>query len=242
MTGKLYVIGIGPNGQHNMTFSAYSAIDRAEYVVGYNKYIERISPIVPKHKCVSTGMYGEIERVKKAIRLTEKGHIVALISSGDSGVYGMATLALEMSEGIEIEIIPGVTAASSAASILGAPIALDFAVLSLSDLLVPFETIKKRAKAFAQSGATVCLYNPISTKRKRQFDEVLEIFSEERKDFYIGVVKYIFMEKQAAYFFKLSQAPENWQENLNMMTIVFFCDENCVAKNGNLFTPRGYQV
>lgn len=242
MRGKLFIVGIGPNGQHNMTFSAYSAIDRADYVVGYNRYIERISAFVPEDKLVSTGMLKEIDRVREAIRLASEGNCVALISSGDAGVYGMATLAIEMAEDLDIEIIPGVTAASSAASILGAPIALDFAVLSLSDLLVPFEKIMTRAFHFAKSGVTVCLYNPVSTKRKRQFDEVLELFKTYRGNFYIGVVKYAFMKEQESHFFKLSEAPENWKEDLNMMSIVFFCDENCREKDGKLFTPRGYRI
>lgn len=244
MSGKLFVVGIGPNGKEQMTFSAYSAIDSADFVVGYTKYIERIQPILNENdeKIIMTGMKRERDRVRRSIELVESGHKVALISSGDSGVYGMATLALEMANTIDVEIVPGVTAASSAAAILGSPIALDFAVLSLSDLLVSFEKIKRRARCFAQSGVTTCLYNPVSTKRKKQFEEVLEIFREERKDFMIAVVKNAFMIEQEAYFFKLSEASLNWMGALNMMCIVFFCDEDCVEKDGKIFTPRGYKL
>jgi len=240
--GKLFVVGIGPNGKKHMTVSAMEVIRQSDCIVGYDKYLKRIDDLIPEKKKISTGMRRETQRVQEAIELAEQGKNVALISSGDSGVYGMASLAIEMGNGIDVEIIPGVTAAVSAGSLLGAPLTLDFAVLSLSDIMIPWEQIEKRAKCFAKSGVTTVLYNPISSKRKWQFGKVLEIFEKERKDFVVGVVKRAFMPEQEKHFFKLSQSPQNWIESLDMMSIVFFCDGECRIKDGKLFTPRGYKI
>lgn len=240
--GKLFVVGIGPNGTNGMTFSAISAIDEADCVVGYDKYLKRIASLLEHKETISTGMRRETERVSAAISLVGMGKTVALISSGDSGVYGMASLAIEMGNGIDLEIIPGVTAAISAGALLGAPLTLDFAVLSLSDIMIPWEKIVRRAECFAQSGVTTVFYNPVSSKRKWQFKKILDIFSTIRKDFIVGVVKNAFMEEEEKCFFKLSQASDNWHESLNMMSIVFFCDEECICKEGRIYTPRGYKV
>ncbi|MEA1884738.1 MAG: precorrin-3B C(17)-methyltransferase [Thermotogota bacterium] len=242
--GKLTIVGIGPNHWENMTFSAHHAIEHVDVVVGYDRYLERIKETLKNKNIstISTGMRQETERVQKAVELVKDGYQVALLSSGDAGVYGMASLAIELADDLELQIIPGITAAISAASILGAPITLDFAVLSLSDLLVPWEKIFKRATCFAKSGVTTCFYNPVSTKRTWQFPAVLEVFKKERGDFIIGVVQYAFMENQKSWYFRLSEAPDHWVESLNMMSIVFFCDQDTVEKNGRIYVPRGYKV
>ncbi|BDR88765.1 hypothetical protein N072000002_05660 [Clostridium tetani] len=139
--GKLYVIGIGPGGLDHMTLKAVKAIQESEIIVGYTKYIDMVKSLIENKEVVSTGMKGEVERCKKALELS-KDKIVSIISTGDAGIYGMAGLILELKKDEEVEIIPGVTASSSAASVLGSPIMHDNCNISLSDLMTPYELIK----------------------------------------------------------------------------------------------------
>src|SRR5512139_293048 len=144
--GKLYIVGIGPGGTEHLTKKAEKALLSSEYVIGNGTYLDQIAPVIKKTKFIRSGMGDEVERAKKAVELS-RDHVVSIVSGGDANVYGMAGLVLEVAQkegDIEIEVIPGVTAVSAAASLLGAPIVNDFAVISLSDLLTPMEVIERR--------------------------------------------------------------------------------------------------
>ena len=182
--GKLYVVGIGPGGRQHRTLRAVEAIAESQIVVGYTPYLEAIADLTGGKELVASGMTHEVERCRQALHRAAAGEVVALISSGDAGIYGMAGLALELAEAedlhVPVEIIPGVTAASAAAAALGAPLMLDFAVISLSDLLVSWEVIRRRLEAVAAADLVVALYNPRSEKRVRQLQEAVEILRAAR--------------------------------------------------------------
>ena len=178
----LYVVGIGPGHPEGMTREADAALRAADVIVGYSKYVDLVRPYYGDKAFFATGMRRETERCAEAIRLAESGQTVALICSGDSGVYGMAGLLCEMCQGrdgVEVRVIPGVTAALSGGALLGAPLGHDFAVISLSDLLTPWETIEKRLRAAAAGDFCISIYNPGSHSRadalQRACDILLEI-------------------------------------------------------------------
>ena len=155
---KLYIVGFGPGSAEGMTFAARAAIERSGVIVGYTAYTDLMRKIFPEKEYLSTPMRGEIERVRLAFGAAEKGGAVSLLSSGDSEVYGLAGLALELApEGADIEIVPGVTAALSGGALLGAPLGHDFAVISLSDLLTPWDKIEKRLKCAAEGDFVIAL-------------------------------------------------------------------------------------
>ena len=182
--GRLFVVGIGPGGPLDRTRRAEEAIAASGCIVGYTRYVKLVSDITAGKELIATGMTREAERCRLALRRVQEGMTVSLISSGDPGVYGMAGLVLEIAaaEGISvpIEIVPGVTAASALAARLGAPLVCDFAVLSMSDLLVPWEQIRRRLEAVATADLVAAIYNPRSQKRTRQLDEAAEIFRRHR--------------------------------------------------------------
>jgi precorrin-3B C17-methyltransferase len=161
--GKLIIAGIGPGGAEHMTAACREALENADIIAGYTGYVELVRPLYPEKSFLDTPMTGEEERCREALKLAQNGRQVCIISSGDSGVYGMASLLFELAEdypGVCIEAIPGVTAASSGGALLGAPLGHDFAVISLSDRLTPWETIAGRLRAAAQGDFAICLYNP----------------------------------------------------------------------------------
>jgi precorrin-3B C17-methyltransferase len=182
--GRLFVVGIGPGGPLDRTRRAVEAIEASDCVVGYTRYVELVADLTAGKELIATGMTRERERCSLALAQARAGKTVSLISSGDPGVYGMAGLVLELiaSEGIAVpvEIVPGVTAASALAARLGAPLVCDFAVLSLSDLLVPWEQIRRRLEAVAAADLVVAIYNPRSQKRTRQLAEAAAILRRHR--------------------------------------------------------------
>ena len=183
-TGKLFVVGIGPGGPPDRTRRAEEAIRTSDVVAGYTRYLQLIEDLTAGKELIATGMTREAERCRMALLRAAEGRTVSLVSSGDPGVYGMAGLVLEIAAAdrirLPIEIIPGVTASQALAARLGAPLMCDFATLSLSDLLVPWETIRKRLEAVAAADLVAALYNPRSQKRTRQLDEAAEIFRRHR--------------------------------------------------------------
>jgi len=178
------VVGIGPGGPLDRTRRAEEAIAKSSVVAGYTRYMELIRDLTEGKERIATGMTRELERCRMALARAAEGEIVSLVSSGDPGVYGMAGLVLELAASeriaVPIEIIPGVSAANSLAARLGAPLMCDFATLSLSDLLVPWETIRGRLEAVAACDLVVAIYNPRSQKRTRQLDEAAVIFRRHR--------------------------------------------------------------
>ena len=238
--GKLYVIGIGPGGLEHMTLKAKQAIEESNIVVGYNKYIDMIKPLVENKELFSTGMRGEEARCRKALELSKENNTVALISTGDSGIYGMAGLILQMQEDESVEIIPGVTASSAAGSVIGAPLMHDNCNISLSDLMTPYDLIKKRVRNAADADMIISLYNPRSKGRPHYLREAIEIIKEYRElNTPVAVVRHALRDGQEYKLFTL----ENFDEEVvDMFSIVIVGNSQSFIKGGKFITPRGYDV
>ena len=238
--GKLYVIGIGPGGLEHMTLRAKDAIEESNIIIGYNKYIDMIKPIVEDKELFSTGMRGEESRCRKALELSKENNIVALISTGDSGIYGMAGLILQMKEDENVEIIPGVTASSAAGSVVGAPLMHDNCNISLSDLMTPYDLIKKRVRNAADADMVISLYNPRSKGRPHYLRDAIEIIKEYRElNTPVAVVRHALRDGQEYKLFTL----ENFDEEVvDMFSIVIVGNSQSLIKEGKFITPRGYNV
>ncbi len=213
-------------------------------VAGYTKYIELVEDLTKGKEIISTGMTKEVDRVRAAITRAEQGAKVALISSGDAGIYGMAGLAIELASSmginLDMETVPGVSAASSAGAKLGAPLALDFATISLSDLLVPWDTIKKRLRAVAEADMVVALYNPKSKKRVSQLNEAAQIFRKYRPGSTpVGVCDSISLNGERIVITTLDKF---LNEEIAMRTIVIIGASSSKIINGRFVNPRGYDV
>jgi precorrin-3B C17-methyltransferase len=237
-------VGIGPGGSLDRTRRAERAIAESDVVVGYKRYLDLISDLTSGKELISSGMTKETERCRAAIRKAEQGATVALVSSGDAGVYGMAGLALELihdsGSHLTVEIIPGVTAATATAARLGAPLMLDFACVSLSDLLVPWSTIRKRLEAVAAADLVVALYNPRSKKRRDQLDEAASIFREHRAGTTpVGVGTAIGTHEEAL---ALSDLDHFLDLEINMRSIVIVGNNSSRVTDGWFITPRGYKM
>lgn len=241
--GKLIAVGIGPGGLTHLTPAAEQALKDCDLIVGYSTYCDLIAPLVKNKKILSNGMRQEIDRCNAAIDEAGKGLTVSVISSGDAGIYGMAGLLFELLDkrGIELplEVIPGVTAANAAASILGAPLMNDFAVVSLSDLMTPADIIRKRLKNLAEADMVCVLYNPRSKKRLELFDYALELFKEARgPTACMGFVQNATRENERAWVGSYEACPT---EEIDMTTVVLFGNSTTEVLNGHLLTRRGYK-
>lgn len=237
--GKLYVVGIGPGGLDHMTLKAVKAIEESEIIVGYTKYIEFIKPMIKDKTLVSTGMRGEVERCKQALELA-KDKVVSIISTGDAGIYGMAGLILEMREDENVEVIPGVTASSSAASIVGAPLMHDNCNISLSDLMTPYNLIKKRVELAAEGDFIISLYNPKSHGRPLYLKECMDLVRKHRQgNTPIAVVKNALRDGQKSTVFTLDTFDDS---EVDMFSIVIIGNSKSYIKDGQFITPRGYDV
>jgi precorrin-3B C17-methyltransferase len=213
-------------------------------VVGYKHYLDHIADLTDGKELISSGMRQEIDRCRAAIERARGGETVSFVSSGDAGIYGMAGLAIEMvaGEGIEVkvEIIPGVTASSSAAARLGAPLMLDYACLSLSDLLVPWENILQRVNAVASADLVAALYNPKSTKRVHQIEEVAAIFRQHRPDSTpVGVATAVGSADERIV---LSDLGRFLEEEITMRSVVIIGNRSSKCLDGWFVTPRGYKL
>ncbi|WP_195999913.1 precorrin-3B C(17)-methyltransferase [Clostridium sp. 1001271B_151109_B4] len=238
--GKLYVIGIGPGGLEHMTLRAKEAIEESNIIVGYNKYIDMIKPLIEDKELFSTGMRGEEARCKKALELSKEDNTVALISTGDSGIYGMAGLILQMQKDENVEIIPGVTASSAAGSVVGAPLMHDNCNISLSDLMTPYDLIKKRVRNAADADMIISLYNPRSKGRPHYLKEAIEIIKEYRDlNTPVAVVRHALRDGQEYKLFNL----ENFDEEVvDMFSIVIIGNSQSFVKEEKFITPRGYDI
>lgn len=239
---KLYVVGFGEGSRDGMTIAAEKAILSSDIIVGYTAYTELIKEIFPEKNYFSTGMKQERDRVIIALDEAQSGKTVSLVCSGDSGVYGMAGLVYEISEkypDVEIEIVAGVTAALSGAAVLGSPLTNDFAVISLSDLLTPWEKIEKRLECAAMGDFTVVLYNPSSKKRAGHLSKACDILLKYKDENTVcGYVKNIGRMGQENSLFTLSELKNI---AVDMFTTVFIgCSETKIIE-GKMVTPRGYK-
>ena len=239
---RLYVIGIGPGGEDQMTLRAVRALEQCDCVAGYSLYLNLIRSLIQGKEQIQTGMTREVDRCTAARDMALAGHAVAVISSGDAGIYGMAGLMFELCQSypeIEIEVIPGITAACSGGAVLGAPLTNDFAVVSLSNLLTPWETIEKRLYAAAQGDFCLCLYNPASKRRTDHLQRACDILLTERSaDTPCGLVRNIGREGES---FELTTLQELRNTTVDMLTTVFVGNSVTKIVNGRLVTPRGYR-
>ncbi|MDO5707239.1 MAG: precorrin-3B C(17)-methyltransferase [Andreesenia angusta] len=237
---KLFIVGIGPGSREHMTLKAVEILKKVDTVVGYNYYIDLIRDLIEDKEIISTGMRGEIERCKLAIEAVKNGKDTAIISTGDAGIYGMAGPIYEMAKGIDIEVVPGVTAAFSAASELGAPIMHDFAIISLSDLLTPWELIKSRIEAAAKSDFVISLYNPRSKNRQSQIVEAFEIISKYKDgNTPVGIVRH---SGRKGREIKISTVKDIDFEEIDMMTVIIIGNKESFMRDGKIITPRGYDI
>ncbi|MBE0522088.1 MAG: precorrin-3B C(17)-methyltransferase [Candidatus Methanoperedenaceae archaeon] len=241
--GKLYIVGIGPGSVEHLTKKAEKVLIESEYVIGNGTYIDQIADVVKNTEIIRSGMGGEVERASKAVELS-RNHVVSIISGGDANVYGMAGLVLEVAEkegNVELEVIPGVTAISAAASLLGAPIVNDFAVISLSDLLTPLGMIERRLRAAAESDFIIALYNPKSRTREKNFAMAIGIIRQFRKnDNPVGIVKNATRDGESIVATTLGKVME-YNDEIDMSTTVIIGNSESRLWNNRIITPRGYQ-
>ena len=245
----LYIVGTGPGAVTHLTEAARLAIADSSVIVGYDSYVELVRPLLEGKRVISTGMMQEVQRCREALRLARSGESVALVSGGDSGIYGMAGLVLELVETdsrekpnephVDIRVIPGISAVQAAAALLGAPLMHDFSVISLSDLLTPWELIKSRLKAAARADFVVALYNPRSKSRRTQIEEAQRIFLACRSaDTPAGIVRNASRAGQAAIVTTLGQLLDH---EIDMTSIVIIGNASSfIDSEGRIVTPRGY--
>ena len=240
---KLYVIGLGPGSYENLTIRADRALKECDTVIGYTVYVDLVKEYYQGKEYLSTPMKKEIDRCKMAFEEARKGKKVAMVCSGDAGVYGMAGLMYEVGESypeIELEIIPGITAALGGAAVLGAPLTHDFAVISLSDLLTPWETIVERLTDAAEGDFGVSLYNPSSKKRHDYLMKACDIFLEYKsEDTVCGIVQNI---DRKGEIFKILTLKKLRDTQVDMFTTVFIGNSQTKVIGNKIVTPRGYRL
>ena len=240
----IYVVGIGPGKKDHMTLEAIEVIKRCDIIVGYKTYIDLIRDLVADKIVVENGMRQEIDRSRAALDLSKKGHIVAMISGGDSGVYGMAGLVYELNTkeewGQEIRIVQGVTSSISAAAELGAPLMNDFCHISLSDLMTPMDHILKRLELAAQGDFVICLYNPKSKGRPDHLRRAFEVMARYKSSHTpVGIVKNAGRDNMEKYVMTF----ENMDYDIcDMSTIVIIGNKESYTENDSIITTRGYRI
>lgn len=240
---KVYVVGIGPGGEEMLTPQARRALEASDLLCGYTVYIDLVRLLFPQKPVYTTQMTGEVQRCRQALQEAQSGKTVALLCSGDPGVYGMAGLVLQLAPAypeVAVEVVPGVTAATAGAALLGAPLTNDFAVISLSDRLTPWQTIVQRLRAAAEADFVLCLYNPESRSRKGYLKRACEVVAP----------------------FRVPQTPCGWARRIgregeesgvctfaalsdlaaDMFTTVYIGNSQTRIFEGKLVTPRGYTL
>lgn len=241
--GKIIVAGIGPGSKEDITPAVLEAVREADVIVGYKYYFQFIESYVkPGCECIDTGMKKERERAEQAFLLAEKDKAVIVISSGDAGIYGMAPLIYEMRQerqsDIEVETLPGISAFQKAASLLGAPIGHDFCIISLSDLMTPWEVIERRIKSAATGDFVTAIYNPKSHGRYWQLYRLVELFLQERSaETPVGYVRQAGREEQET---KVTTLGAFDPEDVDMFTVVLIGNSQTYIADGKMITPRGY--
>lgn len=239
---KVYCVGIGPGDYESMTLKAIKALENSDVIVGYTVYVDLVEDHFKGKKFLTTPMKKEVDRCILAFEEAKKGNNVSLICSGDAGIYGLAEIMIEVSknyEGIEVEVIPGITAANSGAAVLGAPLIHDFAVISLSDLLTPLEKIEKRIECAAASDFVIVLYNPSSKKRHDYLQKACDIVLKyAEKDRPCGLVKNIGREGEEGRVLTLEELRDT---KVDMFTTVFIGNSMSKIEGDRLVTPRGYK-
>ena len=239
---KLYVVGFGPGNEDGMTAEAKRVLGECELIVGYRTYTELIKKYFPGKSFYDTGMRGATERCRYAVEKASEGVKTAVVCSGDAGVYGMASLAFEIAGNteVDVEVIPGVSAAMSGAALAGAPLSDDFAVISLSDLLTPHDVILKRIEAAAAADFAICIYNPSSKTRSGHLKRACDIILKYRdKSTVCAVVKNIGREGESAALVSLEKLGDT---ETDMRTTVFIGNSRTRKIKNKMVTPRGYKL
>lgn len=239
---RLYVVGIGPGEYEKMTLEAQNILAQCEVIAGYTVYVDLLKKHFSDKEYIVTGMTKETERCRLALQSAAAGKRTAMVCSGDAGVYGMAGILLELGEDypqVDISVVAGVTAALSGAAVLGAPLGHDFAVISLSDLLTPWDKIELRLKCAAMSDMAICLYNPSSRKRRDYLQRACNLILEyQNQDTVCGFVKNIGREGECYEILPLSQLVE---AKVDMFTTVFIGNSQTRQIKNRMVTPRGYK-
>ena len=249
MSGKLFIVGVGPGHHDHMTFRAKKVIEESDTIVGYTTYVKLVQDLISGKDVYEYAMTQEVERAQQCIDLAKGGKIVSLVSSGDPGIYGMAGLIYETlaesgwdpKTGLQVEIVPGVSALNSCSAIIGSPLMTDFAVLSMSDLLVPWEIIVKRVEAAAQGDFVIVIYNPSSKKRIHQLQETRKIILKYRKPSTpVAIIKGAYRESQTVVLTDLENL-EKHSDKLGMISTVIVGNSSTYNYKDLMINPRGYK-
>lgn len=240
---KIYVVGIGPGDLNYMVPEAEKVILLSDVIVGYTLYVKLISDLIAGKATIDTGMKDELHRCRLAVEEAKRGKTVAVVSSGDAGIYGMAALLLELLENepeIELEIVPGITAATAAASMLGAPLSNDFAVVSLSDLMTPWSAIEKRLNAVGTGDFVVCIYNPKSRTRDEHLRRACKILLKHKgRETCCGFVRNALRGHSTVGLCTLGELPDM---EIDMLTTIIVGNSRTRRIGNRLVTPRGYRL
>jgi len=248
MTGKLYIVGVGPGHHDHMTFRAKRVIEESDTIVGYETYVNLVEDLIDGKDIHRYAMTQEVERAHQCIDLAKEGKIVSLVSSGDPGIYGMAGLIFEIlaesgwnpETDLQVELVPGVSALNSCASLIGSPLMTDFAVVSMSDLLVPWEIIVKRVEAAAQGDYVIVIYNPSSKKRIHQLQDTRKLLLKYRKPSTpVAIIKGAFRKSQTIVMTDLEHLEEH-SDKLGMISTVIVGNSSTYNFKDLMINPRGY--
>ena len=248
MPGKLYIVGVGPGHHDHMTFRAKQVIEESDTIVGYETYVDLVADLIEGKEVYRYAMTQEVERAHQAIDLAKAGKIVSLVSSGDPGIYGMAGLIYEIlaetgwdrKDGLYVEVVPGISSLNSCAALVGSPLMTDFAVLSMSDLLVPWEIIVKRVEAAAKGDFVIVIYNPSSKKRIHQLQDTRKILLKYRSPTTpVAIIKGAYRESQEVVLTDLENL-ENHSDKLGMITTVIVGNSSTFRYKDMMINPRGY--
>ena len=248
MTGKLYIVGVGPGHHDHMTFRAKHVIEESDTIVGYETYVNLVEDLIDGKDVHRYAMTQEVERAHQCIDLAKEGKIVSLVSSGDPGIYGMAGLIFEIlaesgwnpQSDLQVELVPGVSALNSCASLIGSPLMTDFAVVSMSDLLVPWEIIVKRVEAAAQGDYVIVIYNPSSKKRIHQLQDTRKLLLKYRKPSTpVAIIKGAFRKSQTIVMTDLEHLEEH-SDKLGMISTVIVGNSSTYNFKDLMINPRGY--
>ena len=243
---KLYVVGLGPGAGADLTQRARAALEESQVIAGYTTYVDLVRDAFPEKELLVSGMRGEVQRCRAALERTASGATVALVCSGDPGVYGMAGLVLELAQdmglidAVDVEVVAGVTAATGGAALLGAPLMHDFCLVSLSDLLTPWDAIETRLRAAARAGFVICLYNPCSHGRPDHLAHAVQILLEELPPTCVcGIAHNVGRPGEGARVLTLGELAE---APADMTSVVYVGNATTCEIAGRMVTPRGYQV
>ena len=240
--GKIYVVGIGPGNMEDISVRAYKTLKNVDVIAGYITYIDLVKDEFKVKEFYVSGMKKEIDRCEKVLELAKEGKTVALISSGDAGIYGMAGIMIEVAlgSGIDVEVIPGITSSVAGASLVGAPLMHDQAIISLSDLLTDWEVITKRIDRASEGDFVISLYNPKSKGRTEQIVEAREIMLKHKAPSTpVALLRHVGREDEN---YTLTNLDEMLNYEIDMFTVVIVGNSKTYVKEGKMITPRGYHL